>query len=376
MITSYKSGVLLALFLSFGTISSCKKEEKKAPPPVKVPYVEIMKKDIPIFREYPAQTFGDIDVTLTARVDGTITGIYFKEGSRVKKGQLLYTIDPAEYDAKVNREKGQVAAVESNYINAQEELKRIRPLAEMNAVSKRELDAAIARVEATKSSLSSAKASLKNQEIERGYCNITSPVDGVIGISNARLGDYVSRFGGSSKLNTVSKLDDVRVRFAVSETAFLKYQEIQKQGIHNLTDLELILSDDSTYPYKGKLNFSDASVDPSTGTVTFETQFPNPKGLIRSGQFVKIRLLVYTEKNTITVPQKAVSEMQEIYQVFVVDKSNKIANRVIEVGEKTASDWIVKKGLEPGDKVAIVGNIFIQPGATVIPVPYKAESLN
>lgn len=368
-----KSKVVLILFFLSCMWISCKKEEKVTPP-IKVPYVVVEKSDVPVYREFPAQTFGDLDVDLVARVDGILQGIHFKEGDRVRKGQLLYTIDPLEYDTKVEREKGQVAAFRSNYVNAEEELKRIKPLADINAVSKRELDAAIARVKTTKSSLESAEASLRNQQIERGYCNIYAPVDGVIGISNARIGDYISRIGKTAHLNTVSKLNEVRVRFAVSEASFLQYQKKFGKTTPILTDLELILSDGSTYAHKGRMNFADASVDPTTGTVTFEAQFPNPEGIIRSGQFVKIRIVVTTQKDAMVIPQKAVTEMQGIYQVYAIDQAKKIQVRVVDVGEKIGPDWIISKGLESGDRVAIVGTLFVQPGSVVEPVPYAENS--
>ncbi|MGG7034846.1 MAG: efflux RND transporter periplasmic adaptor subunit [Flavobacterium sp.] len=368
-----KSIISSTLLLFVALFTSCKNEEKKELPPIQVPYIVVEQHDVPIYREFPAQVYGDLDVVLTARVDGILTGIHFKEGDKVKKGQLLYTIDPLEYDAKVQAQKGQVEAIRSVYMNSQNELKRIKPLAEMNAVSKRELDAVSARVDNSKASLESAEASLRNYEIERGYCNIISPFDGYIGISNARLGDYISRGGNSAKLNTVSKTDAVRLRFAVSESSFLKYQNALRAGHSEISDLEMILSDGSVHPYKGKLNIADTRVDPTTGTVGVEVMFPNPQGTLRSGLFATIRMSVAVEKNAISIPQKTITEMQGIYQVNVIDKSNKVTVRVVEVGEKVGINWIVKKGLTPGDKVAILGNIFVQPGSTVNPTPYKEE---
>lgn len=370
----YKKSVISSTLLLFVALfTSCKNEEKKELPSIQVPYIVVEQHDVPIYREFPAQVYGDLDVVLTARVDGILTGIHFKEGEKVKKGQLLYTIDPLEYDAKVQAQKGQVEAIRSVYMNAQNELKRIKPLAEMNAVSKRELDAVSARVDNAKASLESAEASLRNYEIERGYCDIKSPVDGYIGISNARLGDYLSRTGNSAKLNTVSKTDAVRLRFAVSESSFLKYQNAIRTGNSEISDLEMILSDGSVHPYKGKLNIADTRVDPTTGTVGVEVMFPNPQGTLRSGLFATMRMSVAVEKNAIAIPQKTITEMQGIYQVNVIDKSNKITVRVVEVGEKVGTNWIVKKGLTLGDKVAILGNIFVQPGSTVNPTPYKEE---
>lgn len=364
--------ITFPILLFFAIFSSCKKEPPKAPPPMKAPFVTVKSEDVPIYKDFAGQTFGDLDIELIARVDGILTGIHFKEGQRVKKGQLLYTIDPLEYDTKVEQVRGQVAASQSALANADEELKRIRPLADMNAVSKRELDAAVAKEKAARSNYSSMNASLKNQQIERSYCDVRSPIDGVIGLSNARLGDYINRIGNDAKLNTVSKLEKVRVQFTVSESNYLQYQKQLKAG-ERITDLQLILSDGSIHSQKGSLNFSDTKIDPTTGTVTIEAQFPNPDGTLRSGQFAKVRVLLRTQKDAIVVPQKAVTEIQGLFQVSIIDDKNTIETRMVEVGQKIGVDWIITKGLEANEKVAIIGNQFIQPGSTVVPVPYVAD---
>lgn len=366
------SKTLLPIFIFLTLLSSCKKEQPKAPPPMQAPFVTVKSEDVPIYKDFAGQTFGDLDIELIARVDGILTGIHFKEGQKVKKGQLLYTIDPLEYETKVEQVRGQVAVAQSNLVNANEELKRIKPLADMNAVSKRELDAAVAKDKAARSNYASVQASLKNQEIERGYCNIKSPIDGVIGLSNARLGDYITKLGNASRLNTVSKLEKVRVQFTVSEADFLRYQKQTKVG-ERITDLQLILSDGSFHPQKGTLNFSDSKIDPTTGTVTIEAQFPNPDGTLRSGQFGKVRVLIRTEKDAIVIPQRAVTELQGLFQVSVIDAQNKIETRVVEVGPKTGTYWVITKGLKANEKVAIIGNQFIQPGSTVVPVPYVPD---
>jgi membrane fusion protein (multidrug efflux system) len=370
-----KNSKLLFFVIAFSTLwISCKKEEKQTPPPIPAPFITVVARDVPIYKEFAAQTFGDLDIVLTARVDGILTGIHFKEGQRVRKGQLLYTIDPLEYETKVEQVKGQVATSQSNLVNAEEELKRIRPLADMNAVSKRELDAAVAKAKAARSNYESTQAALRNQELERSYCNIVSPIDGIIGISHARVGDYISRMGSSSKLNTVSKLEKVRVRFTISEAEFLEYRKKKSLTSDNQSnDIELLLSDGSVHPYKGVLNFADAKIDPTTGTMTIETTFPNPENNLRSGQFSKVRALIQNQKGAISIPQKAVTELQGIFQVLIIDNENKIQVGIVEVGSKVGQDWVITKGLNVGDKVAIVGSLFIQPGSVVTPVPYVSE---
>jgi membrane fusion protein (multidrug efflux system) len=166
----------------------------------------------------------------------------------------------------------------------------------------------------------------------------------------------------------------VRVRFTISESEFLQYQRTNKNSNNtHLTDLELLLSDGTTHPYKGAINFSDASIDPTTGTMTIEAQFPNPENNLRSGQFSKVRILVQTQKAAVVVPQKAVTEIQGIFQVSIIDNANKIQVQIVEVGAKVGTDWIITKGLKLEDKVAIVGSQFIQPGTVIQPVPYVLE---
>ena len=369
---------LSLLFILFSSVwISCKKEaapEKSVA--MQAPFVTVEAKDVPIYTEYAAQTSGDIDLDLVSRVDGTLTGIHFKDGQFVKKGQLLYTIDPLPYETQVEQVRGQVAMAQSRLANAQEELNRIKPLAEMNAVSKRELDAATANFQAAKANYSSASASLKNQQLEKSYCQITAPMDGIIGISKVEVGDYISRMSATSKLNTLSKLDVVGAKFTVSETQYLQHVKALKAGDKNAFDqIEMVLSDGTVHPYKGKLDYADNRIDPTTGTMTVKASFPNPDKTLRSGQFCKVRFASHTEKNALVVPQKAVTEMQGIFQVNTLNEKNVLEVKIVEVGSKVDENWVITKGLHSGDRVAIIGNQFMQPGMPVVPVPYVAEPL-
>ncbi|MCX6183849.1 MAG: efflux RND transporter periplasmic adaptor subunit [Flavobacterium sp.] len=369
---------LSLLFILFSSVwISCKKEaapEKSVA--MQAPFVTVEAKDVPIYTEYAAQTSGDIDLDLVSRVDGTLTGIHFKDGQFVKKGQLLYTIDPLPYETQVEQVRGQVAMAQSRLANAQEELNRIKPLAEMNAVSKRELDAATANFQAAKANYSSASASLKNQQLEKSYCQITALMDGIIGISKVEVGDYISRMSATSKLNTLSKLDVVGAKFTVSETQYLQHVKALKAGDKNAFDqIEMVLSDGTVHPYKGKLDYADNRIDPTTGTMTVKASFPNPDKTLRSGQFCKVRFASHTEKNALVVPQKAVTEMQGIFQVNTLNEKNVLEVKIVEVGSKVDENWVITKGLHSGDRVAIIGNQFMQPGMPVVPVPYVAEPL-
>lgn len=237
--------------------------------------------------EYTGQTFGQSDIQINPRVDGVIESLNFKEGSIVSKGQLLYTIDPLPYQAKVNQAKvnqaeGVLAESKAKLAKAKSDLDMIEPLAKMNAVSQRELAYARSAFNAANAQIKASEASLENARIELGYCRITAPISGLIGISKVRVGDYV-RPGAISVLNTISDLGDVRVRFTISEQEFLRiFREINKKD-SNLKgvgqSISLKLSDGSIYPQKGKVSFADRQIDPTTGAITFEAAFPNPDKL-------------------------------------------------------------------------------------------------
>lgn len=232
--------------------------------------------------EYTGQTFGQSDIQINPRVDGVIESLNFKEGSIVSKGQLLYTIDPLPYQAKVNQAEGVLAESKAKLAKAKSDLDMIEPLEKMNAVSQRELAYARSAFNAANAQIKASEASLENARIELGYCRITAPISGLIGISKVRVGDYV-RPGAISVLNTISDLGDVRVRFTISEQEFLRiFREINKKD-SNLKrvgqSISLKLSDGSIYPQKGKVSFADRQIDPTTGAITFEAAFPNPDKL-------------------------------------------------------------------------------------------------
>lgn len=358
-------------------LGSCgeKKAEQAAPP--EVPYIKVKVKDVPLYQEFVGQTYGQADIDIQARVQGEVLKVHFLEGSHVKKGQLLYTIDPMEYDANVAQAQAQYAEAQSLMANADADLKRVRPLAEMNALSQRDLDAAIAREGAARGRLNAASAYLANQQLERSYCNITAPIDGVIGISKVKAGDLVGRSVAKSILTTLSSTGQMRVRFSVSENEFLKFREQLKNSDTpidvNHMETEIMLADNSVYPHKGIINFSDRAIDPTTGTLTVESTFPNPEGVIRPGQFVRIRFITGQVKNAMLVPQRAVQELQGVYQVYVIKNDNMLGVKPIEPGVKIGSDWIVKN-LDVNDRVALLGTQFIRPGSPVKPVPAATDS--
>lgn len=359
--------------------SSCKKEEAPKVNPIEVSVVSVLQQDANIESEYTGQTFGQSDIQINPRVDGVIESLNFSEGTQVKKGQLLYTIDPLPYQANVDKALADLSSSQARLAKAKSDFEMIEPLAKINAVSQRELISSQSIYKASISNIKASQASLENARIELGYCRILAPISGLIGISKVRVGDYVQP-GSASVLNTISDLGDVRVRFTVSEQEFLRiFRELTKEN-STLKDagksITLRLSDGTLYPQKGKVSFADRQIDPTTGAVTFEASFPNPDHLLRPGQYVKVGVVTDVRKNALIIPQRAVIEMQGIFQVLVLGEGNKVNMQIIKIGQKLKNAYTVDEGLNAGDKIVMGGSSILKNGSVVIPktVDWKVES--
>jgi membrane fusion protein (multidrug efflux system) len=360
----------LSAILSILILSSCKKEAAPEMKPLEIAVTEVLQQDVRLESEFTGQTFGQSDIQINPRVDGIIESLNFKEGSVVTKGQLLYTIDPLPYQAKVNQAEGSLAEVEARLAKTKSDYDMMVPLAKMNAVSQRELIAAKSAYNASVASVSAAKASLQNARLELGYCRILAPITGLIGISKVRVGDYV-RPGAASVLNTVSDLGDVRVRFTMSEQEYLRiFREISKNNSSLKgagQSVSLTLSDGSMYPQTGKMSFADRQVDPTTGAMTFEAAFPNPDKLLRPGQYVKIGVVTDVRKDALVIPQRSVIEMQGIYQVYVLGDSSKVHMQIVKTGPSYKDGYVIEDGLKSGDKIAFGGTSLLKNGSVITP---------
>jgi membrane fusion protein (multidrug efflux system) len=352
---------------------NCSKDTKTVTlPPVKVNIVKAVQSDVPLYEDFVAQVYGMSDVDIRARVEGWVTSVNFKEGSRVKKGDLLYIIDDVQYQTRVDREASDLARAKTELVRAQNELGRVQPLTELNALSKKDLDNATASFEAAQAQVKASEASLQNARIELGYTKVYAPFDGIVGISNFRVGDYVSRAGNTSVLTTISSVNDVRVRFQISEREYLRIAQLTPEELSaTKKNVQLILADGSIYENKGEVNFADREIDPRTGTLTIEASFPNPKGLLRPGLFVKTRVLLSIVPGAVLVPQRSVFQLQNLAQVYVVTDSSTLKSSTVETGPKVGDGWIIKKGLKPGDRVAVVGAASLTPNSKIEPVEIK-----
>ena len=374
-----RSPGLLYLFVVLFLGNCQNKEQTQEQPLPEVKVVEVKQQKLPIYEYFVGQIYGQEDVAINARVEGYLTGIHFEEGSRVEKGQLLYSIDQAPFLEKVANEKSKVAEARTRLVNAENELARYQPLAEINAVSKSDLDFAIASRDAALAALEAAKAGLRMAEINLSYTRIKSPITGFIGKTLARVGEFVGRSPSPVLLNTVSKIDRVRVQFFITETQYLHIvKEALNRGANEeeeTTDgVSLILADGSEHPYHGKIDFANREVDPQTGTMLIQASFPNPELLLRPGQFARVKVLMETVDNALIVPLRCLSELQGRYSAFVVGADSVVQVKQVQVGRKMGDVVQITDGLQAGDKIIIEGLQMAGNGVKVKPITEKFES--
>jgi membrane fusion protein (multidrug efflux system) len=341
---------------------------------LEVPVVRVIQRDTPITADRVGQLYGAEDIEIRARVAGFLEGIHFKEGTWVKKGALLYTIDPREQREKVAQAQGDLASAKTRLVKAESDVRRYRPLAEMNAVSQRDLDAAVADEGAARGQVEAAEASRAAAKITLGYTQIRSPIDGLIGMTKAQIGDYVGQFPNPLVLNTVSNIDTVQARFSITERDYLDLMRKFPNGTPagQRDNIQLLLADGSVYAHKGSMDFADRQVDPSTGTLRLQASFPNPERLLRSGQYARVRIVLDVRKGALLVPQRAVQEMQGQQMVSVVGPDDGVETRTLQMGPRIGSLWMVNQGLKPGDMVILEGAQKVRPGSKVVPKEVEA----
>jgi len=372
--------IVLVTCFSFGLFACGDQEEAQQAPPPEISVVETMAADVPLFLEFVGETSGVKDITIRARVEGFLEGLHFQEGSVVKKGDLLYTLESQPFEEKVATRMSSVAEVKTNLAKNKGDLDRYKPLAKINAVSKSDLDAAQAAYDASLSSLEAANANLRAAKIELSYTKIHSPIDGIIGKTQAKVGDFVGKEPSPVILNTVSQVDTILVTFHITETQYLEFtrykakNEPAEQADDGDAKFELILVDGSLYGHKGRLDFVDREVNTTTGAMLVQSTFPNPEKLLRPGLFTKVRIKMRVVKDAIMIPQRCVMEIQGLHSVFVVDSNNTIQSRGIQVGSKVGSSWMITEGLKTGEKVVYEGLQRVKEGVTVKATVAKIKS--
>ena len=338
------------------------------PPPAAVSVLALAASNIALNYEYVGQTAGSRDVEVRARVPGILLKRNFTEGGNVKRGQSLYSLDPAPFQAALNRADADVASAEAKLAMSTRTLARLKPLWEARAVSQREYDDAASAEQVARADLKGAQARRAEAALNLGYTKVEAPLSGAVGRSQVSEGTLVA--GPNTLLTTLTQTDPVKVRFGIADTDQLKWRQEAASGAlqlpqHEQFTVEVKLADGSVYPRKGKLLFSDTRVSGNTGTVEAEAEVPNPDGVLKPGQFVRVRLTGATRPKAMVVPSRAVLEGPQGRFVYVV-ADNKAMPKPVQVGDQIGDQWIINSGLSAGDQVIVDGmaRIFF-PGAPV-----------
>jgi membrane fusion protein (multidrug efflux system) len=369
----------------------------------------VEQRDVPIYREWIGTLDGMVNAEIKAEVSGYLLSQNYTEGSFMRKGQLLFEIDPRPFDAALAQAKGQLAQAIGQLAQAKAQLTQVQaqlaqsmanqertqldvdkytPLEKQQAVTRQDLDNAVqnnktakaqveagkagvetakAQIEASKAAVESAQAAVEAAKVNVSFTRLTSPIDGIVGRAQVQVGNLV---GPSSGLITaVSTLDPIKAEFTVGEQEYLS---LTRGGVNDLAklQLELILADESTYLHKGRFSFADRAVDPSTGAIQLTGLFPNPGNRLRPGQYGKVHAAIGTSLGALLVPQRAVTELQGAYQVAVVDDKNTVSIQQVKVGEKSGTMWVISEGLKPGQRVIADGVQNARPGMQVSPKPF------
>lgn len=405
-----------------GEKTPAKNDAAPAGPLVSVVVAPVVQKSVPIFSELTARTDATASVDIRARVKSYLLTQNYTEGTMVKKGQLLFTLDKREYEAQLMQAKALLAKAQSDLSQAQEktvvdtaqanlnialarqnkanqDVKRLKPLAEKRAVPQQDYDNALAEqqganadvegkqasvntakvnqtaaIEQAQAAIQAATANIREAELNLEYCTITSPIAGLAGVRQVAPGNLVGQ-GEPTLLATVSDINPMRVYLSISESDYLKYQELRAAGkLKSATGLELILADGSIFPQKGRIIIADRTVDLKTGTLRLVAEFPNPKGLLRPGQFGRVRFAASVAENALLVPQRAVTELQGTMVVYVVGPDNKVALRTVTLGDRVGQDYIVTEGVKAGDRIVSDGIQKVRPGMIVNPAERPVSS--
>lgn len=368
-----RSGVFVGIAAVLSLAACGKKEAAKLPTP-EVYVTKAVAKDVPVGMELVGQTSGSKDVDIRARVEGYLESVNFRDGDFVNEGSLLYQIDPKPFEAIVAQARAQVATMVARVDQTEVEEKRLKPLAEQQAVSRRDYDNAVATRDAAHAQLDAAKAALDKAQLDLGYTRITAPVSGLADFTRVKAGALVGR-GESTLLTTLSVVDPIYFTASITEADYLKFAEkaaaARAAQPDARRDAELVLADGTVYAHKGRLDAVQRAVDPKTGTLAVRLLFANPDRVLRPGQYGRIRFVSETLTGAVCVPQKAVAELQGVYQVVVVGSDNKAEIRTVKMGPRFGNLWVVSEGLKVGETVVVEGLQQARPGAEVVAKPIE-----
>jgi RND family efflux transporter MFP subunit len=338
-----------------------------APPPPTVQVANVTQQDVPVYHEWIATLDGFINAIIQPQVSGYLIRQNYREGELVRKNEVLFKIDPRPFQAILDQAQAQLAQAEAQLGKTQLDVQRDTPLAKEKAIAQSQLDNDIQADLAAKATVQADKAAIEQAEINLEFTNVRSLVDGVAGIATGQVGNLV---GPQTVLTTVSQLDPIKAYFVVSEQQYLAFVQrnptvASREKTERQLVLDLILADGSTYPKKGKFYAADRQVDAQTGAIRLAGIFPNRDNVLRPGQYGRVRFVSYIRSAALLVPQKAVTELQGMYQVAVVGSDNKVSIRTVQVGERTGAMWIIDQGVKPGERVVVEGVQKVRDGMPV-----------
>lgn len=349
--------------------AACGDKGKATPSAAAVIVAPVEVRDVPVIQEWAAQTLGATDVEIRARVRGFLTERAYQEGTLVKRGALLFKIDPQEYQAASAQAGAALAEANAGLAKANADVARLRPLAERKAVSQQDLDHAVAAQQAAEGQVNAARAALRTADLNLSYTRVTTPITGLAGVAQAQVGALVGS-PDPTLLTVVSQVDTIKVKFRISEQEYLTLaRALGDTGARRVRSgegrLELVLADGSVHDHKGRVVTVDRNIDPTTGTLGIEALFPNPSALLRPGQFGRVRAPVTTRMHATVVPQRAVREMQGMFSVGVLKPDSTVEMRPVKAGARVGSEWVIDSGLVAGDVIVVEGMQKVRPGAKV-----------
>jgi membrane fusion protein (multidrug efflux system) len=367
---------ILAATATLLCFAGCKDKPHAALPPPIVEVAAVTQADMPIYHDWIGSLDGLVNAQIRAQVAGYLLTQNYREGDPIKKGDLLFEIDARPFQAVLDQAKGLLAQAEARLGKTELDVKRYAPLVKDRAISQEEYDDAVQANLEAKAAVVSAKAQVEQAQLNLGFTKIASPIDGIASIAKAQIGDLVGPATG--ELTTVSTIDPIKAYYNVTEQAYINFTKLfstETDRVERLKQLEieLILTDGTVYPLKGRIYAADRQIGPTTGALRLEALFPNPSNALRPGEFARVRVKFDTKRDTLLVPQRAVSELQGSYQVAVVDADNKIHIQAVQVGDRNGNLWIIEHGLGPGQRVVVEGIQKAREGMLVNTTNFTAE---
>jgi RND family efflux transporter MFP subunit len=348
-----------------------------APPRPDVQVVSVVQQDVPIYDEWVATLDGYVNAIIQPQVSGYLVQQNYKEGSYVRKGQILFEIDPRPFQAVLDQAKAQLAQSQAQLGKTKLDVDRDTPLAKERAIAQSQLDNDIQANLAADAAVKSAAAQVEQAQLNMDFTHVTSLLDGIAGIATVQIGNLVSQM---TALTSVSQVNPIKAYFPISEQQYMHFaKRINARGQQDVyataPPLDLILADGSIYPFKGKILYTDRQVDVTTGSIRIVSGFSNPDNILRPGQFGRIRAASETRKDALLVPQRAVTELQGTFQVAVVGSDDKVSIRSVKVGDRVGAMWIIESGVKPGELVVTEGLQKVKDGSVVNPKPGQSTPI-